>query len=245
MFLTSKKLTNIPWLIHGITTRLNGFSKAPYSGLNLSFDVGDDKEAVKKNHEKIKHALGIRDLISLKQKHGVNILEIRDNCFNDREYNDYDAMITDQPGAGLLIKTADCQSVMIVDPVSRVIANIHNGWKGSVADITGKTVSRMKQSWNADPRRMKAFIGPSIGPCCAEYKDHDIFPSWFKEFQASPDYFDFQAITVRQLKLQGISIENIEKAGLCTKCNPGLFYSYRGENKITGRFGAIIGIKLP
>jgi len=244
LFLTSKNLTQIPWLIHGITTRLNGFSKGPYSSLNLGFNVGDDKETVKKNHKKIKHAFGIKNIISLKQTHGINILEIRDNCFDEHEYNDYDAMITDQAGTGLLIKIADCQSVMIVDPVSKVIANIHNGWKGSVADITGKTVLRMKQSWNADPQCMKAFIGPSIGPCCAEYKDHDIFPSWFKEFQISPDYFDFQAITVRQLNLQGVPIKNIEKTGLCTKCNPGLFYSYRGDKKITGRFGAIIGMKL-
>ncbi len=80
-----------------------------------------------------------------------------------------DAMITDAPGQSLVIQTADCQAVLIYDPVRKAVANIHSGWRGSIQNIIGLTVQAMIKEFDSDPKNLLAGIGPSLGPCCAEF----------------------------------------------------------------------------
>ena len=124
---------------------------------------------------------------------------------------------------------------MLVDPQSRIIANIHSGWRGSVLNIAGKTVRYLEERFGLNPAGTLAAVSPSLGPCCAEFVNYRReIPQEFWSFQVRPEYFDFWAITRDQLMAAGIGEENIEFAARCTVCGKAEFFSYRGEGP-TGR----------
>ncbi|MFH1076512.1 MAG: peptidoglycan editing factor PgeF [Pseudomonadota bacterium] len=235
------QLTQLPRLTHGIFLRRGGHSNAPYAGLNVSFDVGDKKEDVIKNRLIIKKSLGMPNIVSARQVHGtkVRIFSCKETS---EQVEDADALITDIPGSLLLVKAADCQAIIIYDPKKKVAANVHSGWRGSVGNIAGKTVANMTETYGCQPQSLICGIGPSLGPCCAEYKNHvECFPVWFKEHETSENHFNFWEITNKQLQESGVLPNNIITSGICTKCNMDKFYSYRGE-QTTGRFAVVIGI---
>jgi YfiH family protein len=153
-----------------------------------------------------------------------------------------DALITDVPGIRLLIQTADCQAVLLVDPEKRVVANIHCGWRGSVVDLIVRVVERMKQEFGCQPGRMTAAIAPSLGPCCAEFIHYrDELPKRLWPFRVGENHFDFWEISRNQLFAAGLPTDQIHVAGMCTRCNPHLFFSYRADHR-TGRFSSFIGL---
>ncbi|MCP4681656.1 MAG: laccase domain-containing protein [Desulfobacterales bacterium] len=227
-------------LVHGVFTRLGGVSNPPFDSLNISRKVGDRPEHVSTNLVKIKGAIGAEHLISMSQSHGEDIAVLREGHL--RPYNEIpsvDAIITNVPRIALLVKQADCQGVVILDPVKKVAANVHCGWRGNVHNILGKAVNRMKKSFACNGSDMLAAIGPSLGPCCAEFVGHkEIFPAAFKEFMVRDNYFNLWLLSVRQLVQAGLKAGNIELAEICTRCRTDLFYSFRGEGG-TGRFGSV------
>ncbi len=230
---------------HGMFTRHGGTSSDQYTSLNLSFGVGDDKRAIQGNRNLIKQALNIRHLISSRQLHGdaVALIEPVDN---DLELDGYDALITSQPEVGLLIQQADCQAVLLHDPNRRVIAAIHNGWRGSVAHIIAKTIDSMQNHFSVRPEDIRAVISPSLGPCCGEFVNYrQELPPELHSFKKKQAHFDFWAISRHQLRQAGVSAENIETCAICTACNED-FFSYRRARKsgngITGRNGSVIAL---
>lgn len=230
---------------HGLFTRSGGISTPPYNSLNLSFGVGDEKENVSQNRERIKRLLGIESLVSGKQVHGDRIYTAS-KIQADHEEEGCDALITRQTGVGLMIQQADCQAVLLHDPVQQVVAAIHNGWRGSAANIIARTVNQLVLDYSVRPRNLLAVISPSLGPCCAEFVNHEQeLPLSMHSFQIRADYFDFWAISVQQLEECGILQRNIESSAICTACNSD-FFSYRRAkrygNGITGRNGSIIAL---
>jgi len=142
----------------------------------------------------------------------------------------------------LLVRTADCQGVLLYDPEANVVAAVHCGWRGAVQNILAKTVETMVREFGSGAGDIRAAIGPSLGPCCGEFKGYrNIFPVEFRDFMGEHSHFDMWAVSCGQLKEAGLREENIEVATLCTKCNTHLFYSYRAD-KSTGRFGAAIAL---
>jgi copper oxidase (laccase) domain-containing protein len=124
-----------------------------------------------------------------------------------------------------------------------VVANVHSGWRGSIQNIIGRTVDTMKQHFDCRPDGIIAGIGPSLGPCCAEFIHYETeIPKEFWGYMDSDDHFDFWAISSDQLMKAGVPEPNIESSQMCTRCRTDAFYSYRAE-KITGRFAAVIGLK--
>jgi len=230
---------------HGMFTRHGGTSSDEYTSLNLSFGVGDDRRAIQGNRNLVKQALNIRHLISSRQVHGdaVALIETVDG---DWELEGYDALITSQPEVGLLIQQADCQAVLLHDPNRRVIAAIHNGWRGSVADIIGKTIRSMQKNYSVAPRDLMAVISPSLGPCCGEFVNYrQELPPEFYPFQKADNRFDFRAISCRQLRHAGVPESHIETCGICTVCSRD-FFSYRRARKqgtgVTRRNGSVIAL---
>ncbi|MEN6440395.1 MAG: polyphenol oxidase family protein [Syntrophobacter sp.] len=247
-FLTSKILSGVPGLAHGFFTRHGGVSEPPYQSLNVSWTNGDSPDRVRENLSRMRDLLGLEWLVSSRQVHAdtVNILdEASLPEFETRPplrvAPPGDALATNLRGHGLLIRIADCQSVLLVDPEVRVIANVHCGWRGSVQNIVAKAVDTLRTRFGCDPGRMVAAVGPSLGPCCAEFKNfRDEIPEELWPYQVRPQYFDFWAITRRQLTSAGVREENIDVIGRCTRCGTADFFSYRGEGR-TGRMGAVIG----
>jgi YfiH family protein len=226
-------------LVHGVFTRQGGVSDAPYNSLNTSYDVGDRKKNVTENLQKIKKTIGAKHLIFMHQNHGIGIQVLRKDRPKPDGALSADAMITDIPRLALLVKQADCQGVIVFDAHKKVVANAHCGWRGSVQNILGRVVTRMEQDFGCRRSHLCATIGPSLGPCCAEFVSYaEIFPDEFLKFMTRKNCFDFWAISCRQLVEAGLQEDNIEVAGICTRCRPDIFFSYRAEGR-TGRFGTV------
>jgi YfiH family protein len=231
-------------LVHAVFTRIGGTSSPPFQGLNTSYTVGDRPEHVRANLGKIKEVIELHHLVSMNQSHGDGILVLRKHDSSlPLDQPLADAAITDMPGVAIMVKQADCQGVIIFDPGKDVVANIHCGWRGNVNGILQQVVSRMRHEFGCRGADLLAAIGPSLGPCCAEFVNYEkIFPEVFKPFMVRKNHFDLRAISVFQLLEAGLREENIKVAGICTRCRTDLFFSYRGELK-TGRFGSVVMLR--
>ena len=244
-------LRDVPGLFHGVYARHGGVSLPPFHSLNVSWNIGDEEDHVRSNLLRILNETGMRRLVGSPQVHGDTVHVVDEAALASyRMYHSVlpvtppgDALVTALTGLGLLIKIADCQSIFLVDPVRRVIGNVHSGWRGSIAQIAKKAVRVMIERFGSQPEDMLAAVGPSLGPCCAEFVNHrrELPPS-FADFQVRPNHFDFWAVTRMQLGEAGLKQENIEVAGRCTVCEKENFFSYRGLGK-TGRLAAVIGWK--
>lgn len=228
----------------GFFTRHGGVSPSPFDSLNVSYGVGDDAAHVAENRSRVKKRLAVQALVSARQVHGDRLLTIAAPPDADYEVDGYDALLTNQPGVGLLIQQADCQAVVLFDPIRRAVANVHNGWRGSVANIVAKTVQRLAADFGSHPNHLLAAISPSLGPCCAEFVNfHQEFPHDFHGHQVTPAHFDFWAITRRQLQQAGVLARNINTAGICTRCDAD-YFSYRRAPS-TGRSGTVVALTPP
>lgn len=241
-------LTGLSGFVHGIFTRRGGESRAPFDSLNVGLGVGDQPDAVSENRRRVAASLGMDRLVYLHQVHGDGIRVIKGRQGRlARQEGDADpmvgdAMVTNVPGVCLGIQVADCQAVVLYDAERKVVANIHSGWRGSIANIIGRTVETMAAEFGCDPAGMLAGVGPSLGPCCGEFKRfRQEIPEKFWSYRVSEDHFDFWAISRDQLIRAGLAGENITVTGCCTKCHPELFFSYRGE-RVTGRFVVAAGL---
>lgn len=225
----------------GFFSRHGGVSQAPFASLNVSYGVGDDPDQVEGNRRLIKENLGLSALVSARQVHGDAIAVIDILAAQDHEYDGFDALITNQPGIGIMIQQADCQAVVLFDPERRVVANVHAGWRGSVANIVARTIQRMTDVFGSNPSRIRAAISPSLGPCCAEFTNFAIeLPAAFHQYQVTTNHFDFWAITTMQLQAAGVLAENIQVAGVCTRCDHN-YFSYRRTPR-TGRCATVVAL---
>jgi len=231
-----------PSLFHGTFTRRGGVSPAPYDSLNVAYGLDDDEGNVRENRDRIKASLNIRMLVSCRQVHGDRVAVIAEKPATDIVVNGHDALITAETGIGLMIQHADCQAILLHDPVKKVVGIIHAGWRGSVANIAPKTVAAMRKSYGCDPADLRAAISPSLGPCCAEFVNYQQeLPAEFYRYQVRPHHFDFWAISRDQLHRAGVRTGNIAVANHCTVCNPD-YFSFR-RDRITGRCASVIGIR--
>jgi YfiH family protein len=230
-------------LVHGVFSRNGGSSSPPYDSLNVSYNTGDKPLNVTENILLIKEEIGAARIQSMNQVHGTEIITFHRDTHNELSIRDADAMITDIPMLGIMVKQADCQGIIIYDAVRSVVAVVHCGWRGNVQDIPGSAVMKMKTEFGCESKDLIAAIGPSLGPCCAEFKSSgEIFPQEFMQYMVSDAHFNLWEISRMQLLRAGLLNEHIEITGICTKCNPDLFYSYRGEGE-TGRFGTVAMLK--
>jgi len=239
------ELITIP---HGMFNRFNGSSLSPFASLNFSYGVGDDPTHVTTNRNHVKQTLGISFLVSAKQVHGRKAY-CCSNITSDQEVEGYDALITDQRGVGLLVQQADCQAILIHDPNKQIIAAIHCGWRGSIANIIGMTIAKMESRYQTDPTALLVAISPSLGPCCAEFINfqHEL-PKQLHQFQENPYHFNFWDMSITQLIEAGVQEKHIDATCICTACNQD-YFSYRRTNKMgkegtTGRNGSIICLPL-
>jgi polyphenol oxidase len=232
---------------HGIFTRCGGGSREPFQSLNIGKGLGDESGTVQKNRNRISASMDGNDIVYIHQNHGIEILVFEMSDPAGGQFANHgpligDAMITDIPEKFLAIQVADCQAVLMCDPKKNVVANVHAGWRGSIKNIIGRTVGVMKETFSCDPADILAGIGPSLGPCCAEFRNYRReIPEPLWKYKNRQNNFDFWSISTDQLVSEGILPHRISQSGLCTKCRTDLFYSYRAEG-ITGRFAAVIGL---
>jgi YfiH family protein len=183
-----------PDLIHASFTRLGGYSKTPYQGLNVSYSNGDDFDNVIRNRLLALAALHIQTYpcATLWMVHGAEVATLGvgtwDDWRTDWPYRSYfidqheliwttkprrkaDALITRHCGVALAMSSADCVPLMCYDPVERVIGLVHAGWRGTARGIAAITLQAMSEQFGSEPKNIRAGIGPSIGPCCYEVSE--------------------------------------------------------------------------
>ncbi|MEK7448485.1 MAG: peptidoglycan editing factor PgeF, partial [Planctomycetota bacterium] len=258
-FFQFNHLLKFPKLQHYITTRSGGGDHS----LNLGFHIGDKPAGVLANRRRLSRALGIslKNLTVGQQAHGSRVKIVspedigRGASENRTAIRNIDALITQQPRAVLLTLSADCPLILCADPVRKVIANIHAGWRSLAGGIIKKTIERMVHRFGCRPADILAGVSPSIGPCCYEVQDDFIKSLKLKNPEANrylikrwprynrggaKKYFNLPGLVKRRLETAGLKSKYIQMAGLCTKCHPELFYSYRRDGPGAGRFGALI-----
>ena len=166
----------MPWLVHGFSTRLGGFSRAyGKNDLNLGFTKEDAKATVERNRAAfLRELLGFRRSGSTKKRSGWSLITLRQihsdriHCIDSvpREPLTGDGLVTTAPGLLLAIQTADCLPVILVDSKGRAIGVFHAGWRGTVHRIVEKGIGEMHRCFGTSPRDIKAVIGPGIQGCC-------------------------------------------------------------------------------
>lgn len=230
---------DIPKLTHGVFLRHGGHSSGPYASLNLSETVGDCPENVRRNLDEVKDRLKLLNLIWAHQVHGKAIVAIDSKA--QTEILQADALSTCCPGIGLMVNHADCQAAIFYDPIHHAIANVHAGWRGSVQNIYAETIHFMQHKYKSKPEDLLVGISPSLGPQDAQFVNYrQELPEPFWEFQTTPAYFDFWAISKMQLMECGVLAHHIEIAGISTYSHPEDYFSFR--RKDSGRNGTLVAL---
>lgn len=75
---------------------------------------------------------------------------------------DSDGLMTNQVGLALVIKFADCTPVVIYDPIKKVQAIVHSGWRSTVKEISTVAISKMQDQFDCQVRDLCVYIGPTI-----------------------------------------------------------------------------------
>jgi len=141
-----------------------------------------------------------------------------------------DALVTNQKKLPLVIRTADCISLVIYDKGKKVLATVHSGWRGTLNGIVNNTIDIMINKFNCNPSNIEAYLYPSIRNCHFEV-DNDVYQLFklkYNDYITKKDtkyFIDLQSIVKSQLTLLGIT--KITDSNICTYCNNDKYYSYR------------------
>jgi len=157
-FATAPPLSGLSGLSHGFFGRKGGVSGGIYESLNSGEGSGDDPRNIAENRARIAGAMGATWLLSCYQVHSPDVVTVT-APWDERPKAD--AMVTDRPGLGLCILSADCTPVLFTDPDRGVIGAAHAGWKGAIGGVLLRTLEGM-EALGAQRSRIRAAIGPVI-----------------------------------------------------------------------------------
>ena len=241
---------------HGFSTRLGGVSQGMWESLNLGPSRGDDPDHVRENYRRFFAAIGAdgSKLAMTNQVHGgvvrcVTTADIKaDPC--EKVNYEADGLMTDLPGVALIVYSADCIPILFYDPVRRVIAAVHAGWRGTAAGIAAAAVERMRDVYGSRQEDILAAIGPGIGPDC--FETHEDVPNamtaalstavlrHIKIKENGKFAVDLKNINAMRLEQAGLDPAHIAVSGVCTACAPDKFWSHRKLGTSRGSMAAAI-----
>ncbi|MBR7071336.1 MAG: peptidoglycan editing factor PgeF [Clostridia bacterium] len=257
-YITFPKLTQCGAVRHIFSTRHGGVSEGQFATMNLSFRNGDDRQKVRRNYEILCAAAGISTdhLVLTRQTHTANIQTVTAaDCgtgYSKPDFSDIDGLITAEPNVALVTQFADCTPVLLCDPVKKVIANVHAGWRGTVQNIGGIAVERMVAEFGCRREDILAAIGPCVGVCCYEVDDpvYEAFVPLGIEtgrvLTATRNghyQLDLKLANRLLLEKSGVLSENIDVSDFCTCCLAEDFHSHRATAGKRGNLAAIIELK--
>ena len=239
-------------------------------GTNLNFRTArvnneplpkEEYESNCKDYENLCNSIGENyiNVVKCNQNHtkNVQIVDKKINQekpdFNLSEYDNTDGLVTDKSNIILATTNADCILLLFFDPVKKVIANVHSGWKGTLQRISVEAVRKMQELYNCKPEDIICCICPSIRKCHFEV-DKDVKESFENEFKEVKDFIEYDAkkekwhidtvlINKEILKNEGLKEENIIDSGICSVCNSKIIHSFRVEKEGYGLSTALINIK--
>lgn len=226
-----------------------------------------EKEAYQKtiqDYQQLCHAIDskVEHLVKTNQEHTGEVKIVKEKInkdkpdFNLEQYAKTDGLTTNQKNIMLSTTNADCILLLFFDPVKKVIANIHSGWRGTLQRISVKTVEKMKKEFACEPKDIICCICPSIKKCHFEVEE-EVKRSFEKEFQDIGEIDEIiQETVVNQkwhidtvkinqiiLEKEGLKPDNIIDSGICSVCHSDLIHSYRVEKQGYGLNTALIELK--
>lgn len=241
---------------HCFTTRFGGVSRGYLESLNIGTHRGDQEENVRENYRRVCAFLGAdpKGLVLTHQTHTDIVLEVGKAQWgaglDQQALPECDGLVTNTPGTTLVVFTADCTPILLHDPVTGAVGAVHAGWRGTVGQIAARAVEKMQALYGADPKNIRAAIGPNIGMCCFE-TDEDVPIAVRQVFGSAADpfitkkgekyYLDLKQINA--LALQNAGVTHIDIATECTKCQCDRFWSHRVTGTNRGSQGALIVCK--
>jgi YfiH family protein len=279
-WLEAPNLIAFPWIVHAFGTRARGSLTPSNTAEHTPAGVASRSES-KQAFLRHFHP-GEFQAASVHQVHSSEVIRVTRRR-EPLEYNalrlgieipvegkpSADALITDEAGVLLTVRTADCLPVLIAAPRRRALAAVHAGWRGALKGVVGNTVREMQRQFACEPRNLVAALGPSIRSCCYVV-GQDVVDAFSKQFRgaekffrsaanhraappvlpsnddhppsSSPLHLDLVAVALEQLAETGVPFSHIQVSDLCTFCRADLFYSYRKEGAATGRMLAAIGM---
>jgi hypothetical protein len=226
------------------STRLGGLSEPPFDSLNLGILTADDPEAVVENRLRLAAALDLdpERVVFALQVHGTRLIDHgvdgesvsspriggpRQTRPSGEGIAEADGHVVRLPGTAPLVFVADCLPIALRGPGG--LAMVHAGWRGLADGILGSAAEAVEAT--------SAAIGPGIGPCCYEVGDEVLGAFADLGEVAQGRMLDLPEIARRRLAQAGV--ERVESAGLCTSCEPELFFSHRRDQGRTGRQAGI------
>ena len=238
---------------HCFSTRLGGVSKGSLASLNLGIHRGDQPKNVLDNYKILGEAVGfhLTELVFPRQTHTDIVRRVDETNAGEGLFlpvePECDALITNVPGLALAAFTADCTPILLHDPVTGAVGAVHAGWRGTVADIAGKAVKAMCDSYGCDPKNIHAAIGPNIGGCCFE-TDEDVPNAVRRVLGEAGERFIHKTGEKFHVDLKGVNEALLRRAGVevidvstaCTACEPTRFWSHRITRGDRGSLAAII-----
>ncbi len=245
-------------VVHGFSTRIGGVSKGYLGSMNLSFHRGDDPDAVMENHRRFADAVGYdyRKLVFSDQVHKTDIYKVTEKdagkgIMRDTDIREIDGLMTNVPGIPLMTFYADCVPVFFYDPVKKVVAMNHSGWKGTVAKISRCMLSRLKEEYGTEASDLICAVGPSICKDCYEVSE-DVAKQFMDAYtKAQVDeivydkgdgkyLLDLHRANYYNLVDSGVLPEKIDVTNICTCCNSDVLFSHRASHGLRGNLGAVI-----
>ena len=248
-YLTADNIT-VP---HCFTTRLGGVSSGQLASMNIGTHRGDKPENVLENFRILGQALGFtpEQLVLTRQTHTDHVFRVgrpeQGAGLFAPELSECDGLITNEPGVGLVVFTADCTPILLQDPVTGAVGAVHAGWRGTAAAIAQKAVAAMVREFGSRPADIRAAIGPNIAQCCFE-TDRDVPEAMLARYgdaalpfirQVGNKYYvnlkEINALSLREAGVQSIAVSS-----LCTACGTDRFWSHRRVGSARGSQGALI-----
>jgi YfiH family protein len=191
-----------------------------------------------------------RAVMRVRQVHGRDVLVLRPGS-ELHDTPDADAVVSDDAGRVLAVRTADCIPMLVGDRKGRAVAAIHAGWRGTASGVARATVDAMG-ALGVPPEDLVVAIGPGIGACCyqvdttvhaAMCANHHRAPMWFTADGPGHWRLELWRANRDQLEDAGVPAAAIHCARLCTKDNDSDWYSFRREGEGGGRMVAAIRLK--
>jgi len=239
-------------ITQAIFTRQGGISPRPWDSLNVGGSIGDDLLHVRENRIRSFKALGRapESIHDVWQVHSADVVYADAPRPIDTAYQKADILLTDNPRVTLFMRFADCTPILLYDPKKQVIGIVHSGWLGTVRSAVRVAVEAMQERYASHPADILAAIGPSIGPDHYEIGD-DVISQVRNTFGADAlslleehgESVHFNLWNANRVLLEKAGVKQIEIAEICTACHTDDWFSHRGENGKTGRFGALIAME--
>jgi YfiH family protein len=239
-------------LVHAVFTRQGGASPYPWASLNVGGLRGDDPGRVYQNRVASFKQLD-RDpesVYDVWQVHSTDVIWTSGSRPGSVRHRKADAILTDQPGVTLFMRFGDCVPILLYDPVKRVVGIAHAGWLGTVNGIVTETITAMHNYYRCRAANIKAAIGPSIaqehyevGAEVVQMVDQSFGNRAEELLLRDGEKAKFDLWRANEILLEDSGVKQIETAGLCTACNLDDWFSHRGEQGKTGRFGVLMALK--